>query len=368
MALLLVVNGPVLAQVRPALVEVDAVRVEPFGQTAPVLGRIVTRQHGPVAARVAGRVDKVAVDVGDRVEAGEPLVWLDSAMLGFERDLAEAEYGAAVAEEAVAVAQLRLLEGARDRLARLKGSAAFSEAQLIDKEHEIEVARSRINAATARIGEFHAKLQMRQQDLEDAVIRAPFSGVVTRRHVSPGAFVRVGEPVVTLIDDEQLEIEAEVSSDRLSGLDPGTEVRVRLDDGSRHSAVVRAVVPEENPLTRTRAVRFVPHFGATDKPLAVGQSVTIELPTGPPREVVTVDKDAVIQRPTGAMVFVVEDQAAKPRPVRLGDAIDSRFEVLDGLRPGELVVVRGNERLRPGQPVTYPGAPAPGAGGSEPES
>jgi multidrug efflux pump subunit AcrA (membrane-fusion protein) len=62
------------------------------------------------------------------------------------------------------------------------------------------------------------------------------------------------------------------------------------------------------------------------------------------------------------MVFLIKDAAATPQPVRLGAAVNGRFEVLDGLGDGDLVVIRGNERLRPGQPVTYPGAPDAPAG------
>lgn len=369
-AWLLVAGAPSLvhAQNGPARVEVDAVRTEPLSQTAPVIGRIVTRREGPVAARVAGLVSDVAVRVGDRVAQGDPLVLLDAEPLQYERDLAEAEYEAAVAEREVAEAELQLLRGERERLARLEGSAAFSEAQLIDKDNEIAVARTRIETANARIDQYQATVNLRARDLDDAVIRAPYSGVVSIRHVSAGAYLSVGDPVVTLIDDGALELEAEVPSDRLAGLHPGTEVRVTLDDGTVHRARVRAIVPKEDPLTRTRAVRFEADFDGTQKPLAVDQSATLHLPVGVPRQVVTVDKDGVIQRQNGAMVYVVEDQSAAPRPVQLGEAVGGRLEVLSGLEAGELVVVRGNERLSPGQPITYQKAPDATPPGQEAES
>jgi RND family efflux transporter MFP subunit len=352
----------------PATVEVDAVRTEPLSQTMPVLGRIVTRQEGPVAARVAGLVDRVEVEVGDRVEEGAAMVWLDAEPLGFERDLAQAEYSAALAEQGTEQAQLELLEAEHGRMTKLEGSAAFSRAQMVDKESEIAVARSRIVAAAARIQQYRVKLQLSARDLEDAVIRAPFAGVVSQRQVSAGAYIRTGDPVVTLIDDGQLEIEADVPSERVAGLSPGTTLAIRLDDGTEHEADVRAVVPEENPMTRTRAVRLTPRFGKSSKPLAIAQSVTIELPIGEPRPVVTVNKDGVIQQPNGAVVYLAEEAAAALRPVQLGEAVGMRFEVLGGLRPGDLVVVRGNERLRPGQQITYPGAPDPGKDGKKTES
>lgn len=356
--------GVALAQDRPALVQVDEVRIEPLDQTRSVLGRIVTKQQGQVAARVGGLVTDVAVDVGDRVEKGAPIVELDPQPVQYDLDLANAEYDTALAERATAEAEIDLLENELTRLNRLEGSAAFSKAQVEDKSRQITVAKRRLNAATARLGQYQAKQRSSAKDLDDTVIRAPFAGVVSRRLVSPGAYVRQGDPVVAMIDDRSLEVEADVPVDQLSGLKPGAELDVVVA-GERYKATVRAIVPEENPLTRTRAVRLTPDFGDRAATLAVAQSVTLEVPIGLSRDVVTVNKDGIIQRPNGAIVFLVRDQAAAPQPVQLGAAVGGRFEVLGGLQEGDLVVVRGNERLRPGQAVTYPGAPGSADGGPE---
>lgn len=347
---------PAFAQEEPALVQVDAVRIEPLNPTRPVLGRLVTKRQGQVAARVGGLVREVEIDVGDRVETGDVLVKLDDEPVQYDVDLADAEYLSAEADEATAKAEIELLENELLRINRLRQSAAFSKAQLEDKLRQITVAKSRLGAATARLGQYNAKQQSSRRNLMDMVIRAPYDGVITRRLVSPGAYVRLGDPVVALIDDSALEIEADVSVDQLQGLAPGVEVGVTIA-GERHSATVRAIVPEENPLTRTRAVRLTPAVEAMGGTLAVAQSVTLDIPIGVTRDVATVSKDGVIQRPTGAIVFLVKDASAAPQPVRLGAAVDGRFEVLDGLGDGDLVVVRGNERLRPGQAITYPGAP-----------
>ena len=192
--------------------------------------------------------------------------------------------------------------------------------------------------------------------MKHATIRAPFRGVVSRRHVAAGDYLTVGSKVVTIIDDKNLEIEADVPAIRLRGVIPGTVVKVILEDGSVHEAVLRAIVPEENPKTRTQLVRFTPRFGASATSLAVNQSATVQMPIGVGRQVVSVHKDAVLNRQGKQMVFVVEDEAAQLRPLRLGEPVGSRFEVLDGVKPGDLVVVRGNERLRPGQKVRYEGS------------
>jgi hypothetical protein len=113
------------------------------------------------------------------------------------------------------------------------------------------------------------------------------------------------------------------------------------------------VVPEENPLTRTRAVRFTPLGGMVGIGLAANQSADVLVPISAAAEALTVHKDAVLKRGGQSLVFVVADGAATPRPVQLGEAAGARFVVLEGLSEGDVVVTRGNERLRPGQPVSY---------------
>jgi hypothetical protein len=156
-----------------------------------------------------------------------------------------------------------------------------------------------------------------------------------------------------------MEIEADVPADRLAGLAPGRAVRATLDGGHNVMAVVRAVIPTENALTRTRPVRFRTQF-AGEVPLqyATDQSVTVLLPIGEPRDIVSVHKDAVIARGAGYIVYVVEDGKAQVREIEIGEAAGRRLEVISGLSPDDLVVTRGNERLRAGQDVTYKGMSA----------
>jgi multidrug efflux pump subunit AcrA (membrane-fusion protein) len=85
--------------------------------------------------------------------------------------------------------------------------------------------------------------------------------------------------------------------------------------------------------------------------IAVGQTVTLDVPVSRPEDVIVVPKDAVVQSGGGWQVFLNEDGAAAPRQVEIGRAIGDAFEVISGLAEGDEVVVRGNERLRPGQEI-----------------
>lgn len=345
-----------LAQGREATeVGVDAVRLEPLSQTVPVIGRVVARQSGQVTAQVAGPVEEVLVTVGDRVRRGDVLARIERAWLTATRDdraaaveQFEAQVTSARASAAMSSQDLRRLE-------RLRQSAAFNQARFEDARQEYARAQAEISRAQAQLASAEAQLVISATNLERSEVRAPYDGVITRRHTEAGDYLGIGAPVVDMVDDTSIEIEADVPYDRLSGLTPGRTVSVTFPDGAEETAAVRAIIPVENPLTRTQAVRFATRFGPDGRRTAINQSVTLSVPMGVPREIPTVHKDGVLRSQRGASVFVASDGKAVPRPVRLGESVGNRMEVLDGLAPGDLVIVRGNERIRPNEPVRYEG-------------
>ncbi len=348
---LVVSIGPVGAQ-QAAVVDVDAVRVETMSQTVPILGRLVPRQAGDVAARTSGPVFSFLVDVGDRVEKDDLIAEIDPVRIQAERNRLATIVSEAKTQVEQATAQAALRRQELRRLEGLRQSAAFSQGRYEDAQQEVIIAEHAISLAEARRASAVANLRLAQIDLRWAAIKAPYPGVITVVHTEVGAWLGVGQPVVTMLNDRDLEIEADVPSNRIGGLDPGVVVDVALEDGSEHMAVVRAVVPEENALTRTRQVRFTPTFVGTPQDFAANQTVTVSLPAGRARDALTVHKDAIVRIQGQAFVYVAQDGQAQIRPVQLGEAVGARFEVLGGVGPGEQVVVRGNERLQPGQPIS----------------
>ena len=334
-------------------VGVDEVRREPLNQTVAVIGRLVARQAGVVAARARGPVAEIRVEVGDKVDKGVVIAVLVSDRLHWERQLRAAQVAEAEAALTTAKVKTALKTQELKRMEGLRKSSAFSQARYDDARQEVAMARSSAAEAEASRAQARANLELAEIDLRNAKITAPFPGVVSMRHTEVGSYLNVGDPVVTLIDDQRLEIEVDVPAERIPGLEAGTVVSFQIAGAPLLRATVRAVVPEENPMTRTRAVRFTPDFGGWRAKLATNQSVTLHLPLGAARTAVTVHKDAILNRADKTVVFVVTGGTAQMRPVRLGDAVGGRFEVLSGLDTGDLVVVRGNERLRPGQKVRF---------------
>ena len=341
-------------------VVVDAVRLEEVRREVKLLGHVVARFQGEVAARVAGSVREVRVRAGSRVEAGELLVLLDPDR--FEQAVTRAATAVEVsrAEREAARFELERLELALARLARLRKSAAFPRARYEDLAKQVERARASLAAAEARLAAARVELERSRLDLADSAIRAPYAGVVVRTEVSPGHYLRTGDPVVSLVDTRDLEIEVELPASLAGEIAPGLEATARIR-GAAAAVRVRTVLPVEDPLTRTRVARFA-FVGSPPVQPAVGESVELALQLGGDAKKPTVDKDAVLVEDGRPRVYVVRDGVAELRELVLGREAGRRFVVEGGLEPGELVVVRGNERLRPGQRVEYRRRGADGSG------
>ncbi len=321
----------------PQSVQLDDAKVEAITDTYTVVGRVVALQRGPLSARVSGAIDEVNVGVGARVSKGDVLVSLSKSKF-------EAERRRIAAQVERQQTSFRNAERELQRIKNLQQSAAFSRARFEDLEGQVAERR-------AQLAEVQAALNSIQIDIANTSIKAPYDAVVVDKHVEIGGFVNVGAPVVTLLNEKALEVEADVVSTRVSGLAIGSTASVYSENGDKFSAKVKTIIPDDNTRTRTRPVRLTVDFGTGGATFAHNQSVSVELPITSGQKIVTVHKDAVVSRANGNVVFVVTGATAAMRTVRIGRGIGNKFEILEGLKGGEKVVVRGNERLGAGGAV-----------------
>tara|TARA_Y100001970_G_scaffold294331_1_gene450730 strand:- start:36817 stop:37935 length:1119 start_codon:yes stop_codon:yes gene_type:complete len=348
---ILIVSGHSIQAQPPALVEVDEVRIQPLAQSIPFTAQLVEKQSGVVASRMNGPVEKIYVEVGDRVKAGSLIAKLDDSLIKLEGKRLKASLNEAQAQVDLSEAEGELRKQELRRLERLRKSVAFPKSNYEDAQQKIIISRKSIRVALARKEASAADLDLNKLQLEWTQVIAPFSGVITEIFTERGSWLSTGQNVAYIINDKDIEVSAAVPADRIASLSPGMVAPLILEDGTRHKAIIRAILPKENAATRTRQVLLTPYIEKIFSPLATGQSVTIEIPIGQKEEAVTVHKDAVVRLGGRSFVYVALSGMAQLRPVTTGSAINNRFRVLGGLGAGELVVIRGNERLQPGQSI-----------------
>ena len=340
------------AQGRATSVGVASVEARTLAETVPVFAEIATSRDGAVASRVAGNVQEVHVLAGARVAKGDLLVELDQDLLSIRAAQSEAQLAEAVARITTARVRVDRTSKTLARIEALRSSSSFSEGRFDEAQSDMLEARSQLVEAQAREKSSEAQVAETRYQLERSQITAPFAGVVIEVNTIPGAFIQAGSPVVRLLDIDALEVIAGIPARYVTFLEPGQKMQASTETGVELTLELRAILPVEDPSIRTRDVRFNAPGLSEIANVAVGQSLSVRVPVGDAREVISVPKDALVQARGGWTVFVAAEGKAQPRAVTLGVALGDQYEVLSGLQTGDLVVVRGNERLRPGQDIS----------------
>ena len=253
--------------------------------------------------------------------------------------MARAEREAAEAAVAVADAELTRLEDALRRRQTVGEAVLGREA--------IEDALQGVAAQQARADGARADAALARAHMERQRLKAPFDGVITRRSADPGDWVRMGDPLLTLVSADEAEVHARVPGAIAARLDTGDTIEVSGEPTS-----VLAVVAPLDPDTRTALVR-----ARAPSRLLVGDAVDVSVPIEWTDRGVKIPRDALIVDPEQARLVRVVDGKAEVLSVEV--LVSTETEALvqaEGLSEGDTVVIRGNERVRPGQAVRIEGS------------
>jgi membrane fusion protein (multidrug efflux system) len=338
----------------PAPVEVDVVGTGRVVETRDAVGTVRAFESITVSAKVAGVVDKITFEEGQRVKEGDVLVQLDA----MER---RADIQQADAEARRAVAQRDEVRTRLERALELRRSGAGTGAQVEDLAAQVKTLESAIASADARRKAAEARL-------EDLVVRAPFAGRLGSRSVSVGAYVSPGARITTLDDLLRVRLDFAVPENLLGQLKAGQVVQARSAAfGERaFDGRVSLIDPRVDPVTRS--VRLTADFENPDEALRPGMFLSVQLQVSARDDAVVVPEEAVVSEGMRHVIFTVKDNRAERRVIRIGQRAGARIEVVEGLRPGETIVVRGVQRVRPGAEVSprpVGGAPAGGPPGAQ---
>ena len=276
-----------------------------------------------VSAQTSGQVEEIFYDVDDFVEKGEVIV-----------RLRDTEHRARLAQ---AAADLRSasaqLEQAREEHQRIKGLYQQNNVS----ESALDQATADLESAEARLESAQANLEQAQEQLEYTQIRAPYSGIVIRRHVELGEVASPGSPVMSGISLEQLRVIIDVPQSAIPAVREHGEINIYLPDGEVTEPSRITVFPFADLGSNTFKVRA--DLEGQIEGLFPGMFVKTGIVTGD-KEELTIPSAAVVYRSevTGAYV-VSEDGRIRLRQIRTGSSIDDEIVVLSGLSAGERVAL-----------------------------
>ena len=300
-----------------------------------------------------------------RVEEGQVMATLDPIDADAERDLYASQVQAARSQVAGLQAQLKQADTEAGRLQSLVGQQLVSRSQYDQAVAQRDSLRAQLDTARRNVTVAGNQLAIANLGVDNNVVRAPFSGVVTAKAAQPGeivsplsaggGFTRTG--IGTIVDMESLEIEVEVGEAFIGRVQPKMPVEATLNayPDWKIPAEVIAIVPTADRGKATVKVRvalkqkdprIVPEMGVRVSFLEQARADATEKPQG-----VRVPANAVVERDGAPVVFVMADDSVQQRAVKPGIALNEDRQLLQGVRAGEPVVTRPPDTLRDGSKV-----------------
>jgi membrane fusion protein (multidrug efflux system) len=301
----------------PLTVEVAPVRTGVVFEKAEAVGTARAYESVVITAKQTGFVSAFAFQEGQSVKAGQVLVDLDASISTRERR-ADADQARNDLEQAIAVR---------------------------DDTRQLRAAEARVRSGEARTRSLDARL-------EDTRILAPFDGRVGMRQISVGTLLLPGTAITTLDDLSRIKLDFSIPENFLGKLRSGLAVFARSGayPGRLFEGTVTVIDTRVDPVTR--AVRVNAVFDNRDEALKPGMFITVELALERRDNAILVDEEALVPEGARQYVFVVRDNRAVRVEVKLGNRQQGTVEVVEGLKAGEQVIVRGTSRVRPNQSVT----------------
>ena len=339
-------------------------------------GSLFALEESTISAEVEGRVEKVSADVGDYVRAAQELVSISKVELELEVQRQKA---------AVQQARARLGLGPSDPLPKTPDQIAFvrrAAADLFDAEQknsraeelfrnqliskqQLDEAATRYKGAKAaheeallQVEQLKAQLQsseaarnLAEKKLNDASIKAPYPGSIKERRVSPGEYLRVQSPVMVIVRTDQLRARLAVPEKWAGVMKNGSPVEVTVE--AYPNEIFRGRVERINPAvaqeTRTFEVEAI--LNNSDGRLKPGFFVQAALASDVEERVRVLPEEAFNYRYGVYKVFIVNGSSVKEQEVKTGAQISGKIEILEGLKPGDVVAIAAKGELRDGATI-----------------
>ncbi len=334
------------------LVNVVSKRV---ARTADLPGELYPFWSVEIHAKVSGYVDRVLVDRGSFVKQGELLVQLSAPEMAARISQAEAQVTSAQSDEAQGEAQLGGAQSSYERMREAaKTPGAVAENDLIQAKHQVDAAGALVESRRRTVESLRANLKSQRDLAAYLQVKAPFNGVVTTRYVHPGALVGPGSdvPLLQLDQSSHLRLAVAVPEADVAGVMKGRSVdfKVPAYPDRTFRGVIARPAHALDIKTRTMAVEL--DVRNADGLLAPGMYPSVLWPVEPARVSLLVPSTSIVT--TTQRVFVIRDENGRAQwvDVRKGEIVGNLIEVDGDLKPGDRIVERATDELRPGARVS----------------
>ncbi len=361
-------GGAGLAAMRVPLVDTASAAEGYLEDEVLLIGSLRPFAEVQVMSKIAGRVEKVLVDVGDSVKQGQLIAQVEDREIQQQMLQVEASLGVARAAIRQREAELTNLDRQVRRYRDLYEQNLVSRQDLDDLLTRQQSGQAQLELSRAQLSQGEASLAQFRINFENTRSYSPMNGFVGRRFIHPGALVTANTPIVNLVDLRSMRMIVNVVERDIVRVKRGTGVEVSVDafPGRKFSGHILRVSPVLDAATRTGEVEITVSNPAQD--LRVEMFARVNLKLGGERRGILVPREALVYRGEQSGVFILNGNRAAFRSVQPGVTQQSVVEIVNGLEHGEKVITMGASLLKDGDQVRLKGEGPPRSrpGGGDP--
>ena len=338
------------ANKRASLVEVQKVSLINIAETTDTIGRLVALDPIIISAKINQEVLKVHFLIGDNIKKNDLLITLESkdilrnikqisSELLFENQLVD-----------LLKKQLELRLSKENNAKNLKNKKVITQDNLdtisiVVLQNQQQIAQREYNIKKLKI-----LLGKARDDLTNAKVLSPINGNIILLDIKKGGLIQKGKVIASILADGSKEIETDLRAESAARVILGSKVIIS-NNQYIFNGKIRGIVSIENIRTGTRKVRVALNKVLPKTLNVTGTRFALKIPVGKSSPRLLIHKDALISKGQKQIVYIFDKGLAKQYFVKIGLSIGNKIEIIDGIKEGQLVVIKGNENLRPNQSI-----------------
>ncbi len=327
---------------------ISAAAEDSYASERVYAGRTVAGRAAELGFKIGGEVETLLADIGDVVAAGEALARLDSRAIDARRQQAAADVSLARANIEALQAETQLARNTAGRIENLRSKGHASQQTYDETQLNLRAKTAQLQVAQANLARARAALRAVEVELSEAVVNAPFDGVIQARHVDEGAQVGPGQIVLRLVEKDRAEAHVGIPAEVSVQLTKDETYTIRWN-GTAYAARLNAVLPEIDPATRTLTAVF--ELGASSIPLGGVVELTFSEKVATPGFWLPLTALTASDRGLWGVYVIDADNTVERRLVEIVHTDAERVFVRGTLSNDDRVIATGVQRVVPGQTV-----------------
>ncbi len=334
-------------------IPVEAIEIKPdtLLEFLNVTGKVGSEQEAYLSSKAGGRILKFHKDAGDVVRKGEKIVEIDTSSLEIQKT--QAENQVKIADNNLNQSQARFEDSKRnlERMRNLFKDGTISKRELEQFELEFQTIYQQLESAFAQLEVAKDSLRIIEVNIQDHGIFAPFDGIVGVRRADIGEIVNPGQSIISLYNPQKLNAQVKVAEKDVQSLKIGQRATIKLDIPTIEEFKGRVERISGAPDANTRLFDVYIEFEILSDKLMPGIFLQSKILIGDKKNIITLPGNALIKEGMKYFVFVIENNRAVKKQIKLGDRSEDKFEIISGLDFGMKVVTFGKENVKEGSLV-----------------